>query len=725
MWSVKKSFVFIGVCFMTVLPSGAAEKTTQSMVEIYLSPGGNDENPGTSTQPFRTLEKARAVIRAGDDRGKKPIVVWLQGGRYFRTKTFDLCEKDSGTQNAPVSYKAVAGQQVVLDGGITISSSECSPVTDAAVLSRFVPEARGKILQIDLRALGVTDYGTLGPRASSRPYLPAPLELMINNQPMDIARWPNIGQPLIELGKVLDSGSIARLGDYSLRPAVFEYVTPRAERWTQAGDIYIAGFFHFGWADDTILVDKIDPEAGTIRTAYPHLYGFTNRVEAAWYAMNLIEEIDMPGEYCVDRKSGIVYFFPPCDMKNALIQVSVMKEPMVALEGASYIRLENLTFEDSRGTAVYIERGKACLIAGCTMRNLGMVGVQIGKGVRPLQDGLHNAHGKCQEGLTKHIPESRVIGSMRNYLYANTAWNREGGYGHSILSCNIYNTGAGGIILGGGDRKTLTPAGNSVENCDIHHVNRLDRANRACVNIDGVGNCIRNCHLHDTTSQAVLLHGNDHIVEFNRINNVLTDLSDAGAVYMGRDPSESGNMFRFNFFYNILNFHKGEKGVQAIFFDDTSICGATIFGNVFYKAGSSGVIKFNGGGLCAIENNIFIDCPLPVYVSPDNHTERVREFMASALGQTRLRQAVDILAPPYVTKYPVLKEVYDHKIAVTIEFERNYIASGDLSEFENPAGMNFKLKDNAKVFREIEGFEPIPFQRIGLYIDGYRTTVAP
>ena len=59
-------------------------------------------------------------------------------------------------------------------------------------------------------------------------------------------------------------------------------------------------------------------------------------------------------------------------------------------------------------------------------------------------------------------------------LYADTTWNRQAGTRHGVVGCDIYNTGAGGIILGGGDRKTLTPAGNYVLNCHIHHFARLD-----------------------------------------------------------------------------------------------------------------------------------------------------------------------------------------------------------------------------------------------------------
>ena len=68
-----------------------------------------------------------------------------------------------------------------------------------------------------------------------------------------------------------------------------------------------------------------------------------------------------------------------------------------------------------------------------------------------------------------------MLGSWHEHIYENTTFEREGGTNHGVVGCDIYNTGAGGISLGGGDRVTLTPAGNYVRNCHIHDFNRLDR----------------------------------------------------------------------------------------------------------------------------------------------------------------------------------------------------------------------------------------------------------
>jgi hypothetical protein len=691
-------------------------------VDFYVSPDGNDANPGSSEKPFKTLEAARDAVRRA--KGTEGATVILKAGRYFRTETFELDQRDSGTQTHPVIYRAQTKGSVFIDGGRVLDASACQRVRDADIRERFVSEARDKILQIDLRSFGITDYGTLGPRGFRRAYIPAPLELFINGQAQDIARWPNKGQPYIPVGKVLDPGSEPRKGDYNLRPAIFEYGVERPRRWTKATDVYISGFFRYGFADDTIKLAKINTEKGTFTTTLPHLYGFREGKLSKWFALNLIEEIDVPGEYCVDKKTGILYFYPPCDMKNALIQVSLMTEPLVALENASYLHFENITFEDSRGTGFYIERGTGNLVAGCTLRNLGILAVQIGKGIAPFPYGQQDGCGFQASGETG-TPVSRKMGSWHEYIYRFTAWNRQAGTEHGVLSCDIHDIGAGGISLGGGDRKTLTPARNFVRNCDICRVNRLDRTYKAPVNIDGVGNLVQHNHIHDCEGMAIYLHGNDHTIEYNEIDHVLTDTSDQGALYMGRDPSECGNLFRYNFFHDITNPHPGGHSNSAFFFDDCSTYGGTIYGNVFYNVGSAGVIRYNGGGEVAVVNNIAINtsCPTETKKDLEYETKRVQEFMQKGLGHKRCFETVDISKPPYSLRYPILMDIYTGRKPVTQPAERNYVVSNDLSEFVDPANLNFQLKQGSRVYTDIPGFRKIPFEKIGLYLDAYRTVL--
>ncbi|MBK6018248.1 right-handed parallel beta-helix repeat-containing protein, partial [Streptomyces sp. MBT53] len=93
------------------LPAHAATAVT-----YFVSPGGSDDNTGTSAAtPFRTLTKAQAAVRAVDTSTSGPITVTLAGGVYRLTKTLTFTAADSGGGTAgTVWWKAAAGQTPVI-----------------------------------------------------------------------------------------------------------------------------------------------------------------------------------------------------------------------------------------------------------------------------------------------------------------------------------------------------------------------------------------------------------------------------------------------------------------------------------------------------------------------------------------------------------------------------------------------------------------------------------
>ena len=73
------------VCGLTT-PSRAASA-------LYVSPQGNDTNPGTREKPLLSLEGARDAIRNLRKEGAVPdggITVWIGAGTYERKAVFDL-----------------------------------------------------------------------------------------------------------------------------------------------------------------------------------------------------------------------------------------------------------------------------------------------------------------------------------------------------------------------------------------------------------------------------------------------------------------------------------------------------------------------------------------------------------------------------------------------------------------------------------------------------------
>jgi hypothetical protein len=88
---------------------------------IYLSPSGSDTNPGTKVLPFKTLTRARDVVRSFRSRMTGDIIVHLAGGIYPITKTIVFGPEDSGVGNFQIIYMAMPGEKPVLSGGIPVA----------------------------------------------------------------------------------------------------------------------------------------------------------------------------------------------------------------------------------------------------------------------------------------------------------------------------------------------------------------------------------------------------------------------------------------------------------------------------------------------------------------------------------------------------------------------------------------------------------------------------
>jgi len=654
--------------------------------DYYVAPEGSDANPGIEARPVRTLTRVRDLLRR-EPGGAAGSTVHLLPGIYRVTETLAFGPQDSGTAERPVTWVGSSQGAVFITGGPEVPASACVPVpADDPVRSRLPPGVQGNIYRIDLRTFGATDIGDYGPRGFGRPYVPAPLEIFIDGYALHVAQWPNRGEPGIPIVRVLDPGSNPRDGDTANRGGTFVCATSRVSRWTRADHLWLHGYFAHGYADDTVQVARIDLAAGTITTRQPTLYSYgSSQPFIAWYALNLIEELDQPGEYYADPDSGYLYFIPPSgvDLARARIRISMLREPLLAFEGTSHFLLENLTIEDGRGMGVYIERGKGVQIRHCTLRDLGMVAVCIGQGAAPLPV-LRNS------GTS--IPVSRAIGSLYQHLYDNTAFNRHAGRGQGVIDCQLYNLGAGGVSLGGGDRASLTPAGNVVEDCDIHDFNRLEDSYRAGVNVDGVGNLIRDNRIRDAPGSAIYLHGNDQVIEGNEIFRCVRDADDQGAIYLGRDPSEQGNIIRRNFFHD--NGSKiGPYGTQCVYVDDGA-CGVLIAGNLFYH--NTGVaLKINKGFDNTVTHNVFIDNG-GIFLNAGGGVAEWLSEQDSPLGQERLRKAVNVLAPPYSLHYPRLVKLLTDppEVPRSNDFDGNiFIHSGRLGT-QGSRGARFIRQEN-------------------------------
>jgi len=648
-----------------------------SGVTLFVANNGNDvwagrlaePNSNQTDGPFATLERARDEIRTIKQAGEMPqggVTVELRGGVYQREQAFELSAEDSGSEEAPVVYRARQGEEVRLVGGKVVTGFE--PVTDPALLERLCPETRGNMLQADLRAMGISDFGEVKGGG---------LELFFQDKPMTLARWPN--EEFIRIVDLVGGDPVDVRGTKGDKNGKFMYEGERPKRWVGEKDIWVHGYWFWDWSDQRHKVEAIDTERRIISVAPPY-HGYGYRVGQWFYGLNILAELDMPGEWYLDRETGILYFWPPAPIKQGQATVSVI-ETMVKMENVAYVTIRGITFEAARGTAIIITGGSHNHIVGCTLRNLGSWAVNI-------SGGTHNG----------------------------------------VVGCDIYETGNGGISLSGGNRERLEPAGHYAENNHIHHYGRWNRMYQPAISLNGVGNRASHNLIHDAPHMAISFGGNDHRIEFNEIHNVCYESNDAGAMYSGRDWTMRGTMIRHNFLHHISGFEG--RGCVGVYLDDM-LCGTTIYGNVFYEVTRAAFI--GGGRDCIVENNIFVDC------KPALHIDARAMGWASYHVGTTMRER--LLEMPYKDKlwaerYPKLVNIWEDEPAAPkgnivarnisqggkwdevydqarsyVTFEDNLV-DVDVHFVEEPP-KNFQLRDDSPAYKL--GFKRIPIEKIGLF----------
>jgi hypothetical protein len=531
--------------------------------QLFVAPDGDDRNPGTEQQPLASLAGAKDAIRALKSRHAFPaggVAVVLATGVYRVGTTLHLTAADGGEADAPVVYRAQVNGQAILSGGARIGNFRL--VDDPGVLRRLPPEARGQVWQTDLKAQGIVDYGILKVRGFSQPSSPPTLEVYCDGTPMRPARWPNQG--FVRASRLLDPGS-----KEENRPSIFGCDTERLERWTGAKDAWLYGYFRFLWADAALPVGRVDAAAHTITTAEPYHYqgvgGADNSHGIRFLIYNLPEEIDEPGEWYLDRASGILYLYPPRDPNEATVEISLHAGPLITADGVANVRFEGLVFDLGRANGVELKNAENCLFAGCTIRRMAGNGLSI-------------------------------LGGRNNVVH----------------SCDVHTIGRRAIEVIGGDRASLAPGGHVVENCHIHHFGRLDRTYTPGIQVEGVGHRVSHNLLHDCPSSAVRIEGNDHLIEFNEVHDAVFESEDQGAMELYGNPTYRGVVFRHNLFRDIGPPADGGPvvaGRAALRFDDV-ICGMLVYGNVFCRAASGGfgAIQINSGRDNVIDRNLFIEC---------------------------------------------------------------------------------------------------------------------
>ncbi len=503
-------------------------------------------------------------------------------------------------------YRGVGKRPVRLIGGRRLSATDFAPITDPATLARVQTTAQGKVLMLDLEKLGLKHIASYPEHFTDNGGI---VELFVDNRRMPLSRYPNkIGEMTIKR-VLVNGGGQEKPGDWRdyynsndpakkraleigpPRPGVFEYREEHADAHQRRAKqldrgVWIKGYWRVVWQNEAVRIAELDTAKGTIKLAVPLSNGIGSKYhrpegsgEEVYWAMNLLEEIDQPGEWAIDFVDKRLYFYPPGPLGDASILISDTASPVIDIEDSEFLAFENLVVEGSLGHGIRVRGGQSVAILGCTVRNVAKYGVWI-----------------------------------------------EGGTRHLVRSCDLYALGAGGVWLSGGDSEASprVPAEHRVTNNDIHHFGQIERVYAPGVNVGfigggggskrvhAVGMRVANNVIHHCPHAGVLFNSFDNVFEYNEVFQYALVSNDMGAFYSYSKENGIGNTtFRYNFM------HSSPEG-DGVYFDNLAD-GPTIVGNVAYrlgpqtadvkaKRGCGFLIKNFGEAPIQMHNNIAVDC---------------------------------------------------------------------------------------------------------------------
>ena len=561
----------------------------EAEAKFFVAKDGNDAWSGKLAEPnaektdgpFATFARARDAVRELRAQGlENPVTVMVRGGKYYLDETLVLGSEDSGTIDFPITYTAYPGEKPILSGGRRVTGWK--PYKDN-ILQCELPEAKG----------GKWKFR----------------QLFLNGQRQIRARYPDFepGNPLYG-GWAFPEGPAEKdsFVAFKYKPDTFK------RHWAKPTEAEV--FMLHTWGTTTIMpIKSIDEDNRVISlvdgvkdfNVVPWFISTPISPQYRFYVENVLEELDQPGEWCLDTEEEILYFWPPVGSIEDAEVVAPMLDCLIDLRGASWITISEFTFTETTG--------------GDNMHREGCWGYGA----------MFPAPGRkyCGEALHMRGTEHCCIEKNHFYAVGGNGIYLEDYNARSVIRHNeISHAGACGVVLIGSNyfhRVPHHPVYNEVVDNHIHHCGVFDKYVAGVFLGLSDGNLIGH-NLIEYMPHHAINFGNSgygrNIAEYNEIRHTCLETHDNGAInswmedpqgHTLRDAERSGYIIRYNFIADtrgctVPNLAPGGNA-NGIYLDNyTSNC--FVYGNIIVRSGGEGGVYLNSGKNNIVENNIIVDC---------------------------------------------------------------------------------------------------------------------
>lgn len=593
---------------------------------VYIDVKNGDDSvaDGTFTNPFKTINKAIKTVKPATG-----IAYVLREGTYPISDRVVISNVKAEYKD-PFIITNYKDEKVVFAGGDKIDGNAFEKLTDIDIIQRLDPSAADDILVVDLPGQGITDYGKI--TTSNAPIL------FVGESTYQLARWPNsqtttmkkyTGPEQDGTSGVIDSGynniavgsNVGPARPYSKRATErneaagaivdkdqgFQFCITdlRPFSWVNTGDIWMYGRFYDEWTLNNFNISEFHPENGSLRTATGLNWGCQYKAGNTFYYYNVLEELDAPGEWYLDRTTGKLYIYPTQDLSDVEIILATSSSTMFQFTNVQNMVINGINFEYVRGASINFtdHKNQNVIIQNCRFENVG-----TGVTMRGTYSGVIDCYFKNLTGISVSLGEDD---------------------GHT---------------------KSLTPQYLFVQNNVMYYTTGISAG--------GVGPIISHNFISNNIGSCISTSTTEAVIEYNEIVGGPTVVEDSGAMYIGgNNLFRRANHVRYNYI------HDAPQKPRGIYFDDMAV-EYYAYGNI---VSDGGWLQLHNGSEHTVYNNILmnnttlkniINGNANYFAQSRNGSVRWRvgslEY-GSMTAKLKQGSGYDPYEGPYADRYPLLK----------------------------------------------------------------------